>query len=85
MPTVPVILGTVDENGHSRVCTGATDAPVLVLHEPATAVDSVTEQTIAGRLRDFRTGRSTLLITSSPALLAACDRVVDLLESTSAR
>ena len=57
----------------------ATDAPVLVLHEPTTAVDSVTEQTIAGRLRALRAGRSTLLITSSPALLGCCDRIVDLL------
>ncbi|MBT0770020.1 ABC transporter ATP-binding protein [Kineosporia sp. J2-2] len=56
----------------------ATDAPVLVLHEPTTAVDSVTEQTIAQRLRAFRGRRSTLLIASSPALLSCCDRVVDL-------
>ncbi|MGO1183935.1 MAG: ABC transporter ATP-binding protein [Micrococcaceae bacterium] len=55
----------------------ATGAPVLVLHDPTTAVDSVTEQTIAERLRDIRAGHSTLLITSSPALLASCDRVVD--------
>lgn len=55
----------------------ATDAPVLVLHEPTTAVDSVTEQAIADRLRGLRAGRSTLLITSSPALLGGCDRVVD--------
>ncbi|MFI6274481.1 ABC transporter ATP-binding protein [Streptomyces sp. NPDC050988] len=58
----------------------ASDAPVLVLHDPTTAVDSVTEHTIAKRLRDVRVGRSTLLITSSPALLGSCDRVVDLLE-----
>jgi ABC-type multidrug transport system fused ATPase/permease subunit len=58
----------------------AADAPVLVLHDPTTAVDSVTEHTIAERLRDVRAGRSTLLITSSPALLGSCDRVVDLLE-----
>ncbi|GLZ02372.1 ABC transporter ATP-binding protein [Actinoplanes sp. NBRC 103695] len=58
----------------------AGDAPVLVLHDPTTAVDSVTEHTIAERLRDVRAGRSTLLITSSPALLGSCDRVVDLLE-----
>ncbi|WP_405061195.1 ABC transporter ATP-binding protein/permease [Kribbella sp. NBC_01505] len=58
----------------------ASNAPVLVLHDPTTAVDSVTEHTIAERLRDIRTGRSTLLITSSPALLASCDRVVDLVE-----
>lgn len=56
----------------------ATRAPILVLHEPTTAVDSVTEQTIADRLRGFRAGRSTLLIASSPALLGRCDRVIDL-------
>ncbi|MGO1791680.1 MAG: ABC transporter transmembrane domain-containing protein [Micrococcaceae bacterium] len=59
----------------------ATDAPLLVLHDPTTAVDSVTEHAIAGRLRGFRAGRSTLLIASSPALLGCCDRVVDLLEN----
>ncbi|MBM2621867.1 ABC transporter ATP-binding protein [Actinoplanes sp. LDG1-06] len=57
----------------------ASDAPVLVLHDPTTAVDSVTEHAIAGRLRGVRAGRSTLLIASSPALLGCCDRVVDLL------
>ncbi|GAA1003253.1 multidrug ABC transporter ATP-binding protein [Acrocarpospora pleiomorpha] len=56
----------------------ASDAPVLVLHDPTTAVDSVTEHTIAGRLCGVRAGRSTLLIASTPALLAACDRVVEL-------
>lgn len=63
----------------------ASDAPVLVLHDPTTAVDSVTEHAIAGRLRDVRAGRSTLLIASSPALLGCCDRVVDLLEDAPAR
>lgn len=56
----------------------ATDAPVLVLHDPTTAVDSVTEQAVANRLPGVRKGRSTLLITSSPALLGCCDRVIDL-------
>ncbi len=56
----------------------ASDAPVLVLHDPTAAVDSVTEHTIAGRLRGVRAGRSTLLIASTPVLLAACDRVVEL-------
>lgn len=54
-----------------------TDAPVLVLHDPTTAVDSVTEQAIADRLPDVRHGRSTVLITSSPALLRCCDRVIE--------
>ncbi|MGO2746877.1 ABC transporter transmembrane domain-containing protein [Microbacterium sp.] len=63
----------------------ATDAPVLVLHDPTTAVDSVTEQTIAARLHDMRHGRSTILITSSPALLSVCDRIVDLRDRGEAR
>ncbi len=56
----------------------AADAPVLVLHEPTTAVDPVTEGAIAGRLRAMRAGRATVLIASSPALLGCCDRIVDL-------
>ncbi|MGW4052676.1 ABC transporter transmembrane domain-containing protein [Streptomyces sp. NPDC004779] len=56
----------------------ASDAPVLVLHDPTTAVDPATEHTIAERLPVVRAGRSTLLIASSPALLGRCDRVVDL-------
>jgi ABC-type multidrug transport system fused ATPase/permease subunit len=56
----------------------ATGAPILVLHEPTTAVDSVTEQTIADRLRGLRADRSTLVLASSPALLGCCDRIIDL-------
>ncbi|MFD8067166.1 ABC transporter transmembrane domain-containing protein [Streptomyces parvulus] len=58
----------------------ASDAPVLVLHDPTTAVDPVTEHAIAERLPGVRAGRSTLLIASSPVLLGRCDRVVDLVE-----
>ncbi|MFD7609320.1 ABC transporter ATP-binding protein [Streptomyces sp. NPDC059828] len=58
------------------------DPPVLVLHEPATAVDAVTEVRIAAGIRDIRRGRTTLLVTSSPALLAVTDRVVLLHEGS---
>ena len=54
----------------------AADAPVLVLHDPTTAVDPVTEQEVADGLRRLRDGRTTLVITTSPALLAVCTRVV---------
>ncbi|MDT9696854.1 ABC transporter ATP-binding protein [Streptomyces sp. P17] len=54
----------------------AADAPVLVLHEPATAVDAVTEVRMAAGLRELRGGRTTVLVTNSPALLAVTDRVV---------
>ena len=56
----------------------AVDAPVLVLHDPTTAVDAVTESSIADGLRAARRRRSTILLTNSPALLAVCDRIVDL-------
>lgn len=54
----------------------AAAPPVLVLHEPTTAVDAVTEIEIAARLRAFRTGHTTVVLTTSPALLAVTDRVV---------
>ncbi|WP_431953658.1 ABC transporter ATP-binding protein [Actinacidiphila sp. bgisy167] len=52
------------------------DRPVLVLHDPTTAVDAVTEARIAVGLREHRRGRTTLLVTNSPALLSVADRVV---------
>ncbi|MFJ6724545.1 ABC transporter transmembrane domain-containing protein [Streptomyces sp. NPDC091281] len=63
----------------------ASDAPVLVLHDPTTAVDPVTEHAIAERLPGVRAGRSTLLIAASPVLLARCDRVIDLVGDTPPR
>nr|WP_203616933.1 ABC transporter ATP-binding protein [Streptomyces bauhiniae] len=53
-----------------------TEAPVLVLHDPTTAVDAVTEARIAEGLREIRQGRTTVVVTNSPALLAVTDRVV---------
>ena len=54
----------------------AADRPVLVVHDPTTAVDAVTEARIAAGLREIRKGRTTVLVTTSPALLAVTDRVV---------
>ncbi|GAB4050846.1 ABC transporter ATP-binding protein [Catellatospora paridis] len=53
----------------------AADTPVLVLHEPTTAVDAVTELRIVHGVRSLRAGRTTVVITTSPALLAAADTV----------
>ncbi|WP_329080627.1 ABC transporter ATP-binding protein [Streptosporangium sp. NBC_01469] len=54
--------------------------PILVLHDPTTAVDAVTEQDIARGLRSLRHPEgddtfTTVVVTGSPALLAATDRV----------
>ncbi|MFC4627307.1 ABC transporter ATP-binding protein [Promicromonospora alba] len=54
----------------------ATDAPLLVLHDPTTAVDAVTEAAIADGLRRVRAGRRTVIFTRSPVLLQVADRVV---------
>lgn len=58
-----------------------TDPEVLVLVEPTTAVDSMTENLIADGIRELRHGaaqpeRTTVVVTSSPVLLARTDRVI---------
>lgn len=77
---------SVGERGHSlsggqrqRVALAralAAERPVLVVHDPTTAVDAVTEARIAAGLREIRKGRTTILVTTSPALLSVTDRVV---------
>ncbi|SEC19797.1 ABC-type multidrug transport system, ATPase and permease component [Streptomyces misionensis] len=53
-----------------------TDPEVLVLDEPTSAVDSHTEAGVADGLRRLRSGRTTVVFTSSPLLLDRADRVV---------
>ncbi|WP_338675075.1 ABC transporter ATP-binding protein [Streptomyces sp. SCSIO 30461] len=53
-----------------------TDPEALVLDEPTSAVDSHTEARIGDGLRALRTGRTTVVFTSSPLLLDRADRVV---------
>ena len=53
----------------------ARDPEVLVLVEPTSAVDAHTESRIAKRLRDHRTGRTTVVMSSSPLVLDAVDEV----------
>ena len=60
----------------------AAEPAVLVLHDPTTAIDAATEDRIAAGLARVRARRTTLLVTSSPALLARCDRVVLVTDGT---
>jgi ABC-type multidrug transport system fused ATPase/permease subunit len=53
----------------------AADPEILVLVEPTSAVDAHTEARIAGRLRDHRAGRTTVVTTSSPLVLDVADEV----------
>ena len=52
-----------------------SDAEVLVLVEPTSAVDAHTEARIARRLREARGGKTTVVITASPLMLDQTDHV----------
>ncbi|MDQ1620011.1 MAG: hypothetical protein QOE19_2580 [Actinomycetota bacterium] len=83
---------TVDEGGRGfsggqrqRLALARTllsDAEVLVLIEPTSAVDAHTEALVSGRLRQARhgdgsgTARTTVVTSASPLLLDRCDEVV---------
>jgi len=78
--------GRVEEKGRSlsggqrqRVALARallTQAEVLVLVEPTSAVDAHTEARIADRLAAARAGRSTVIVTTSPLVLDRVDQVV---------
>jgi ABC-type multidrug transport system fused ATPase/permease subunit len=53
-----------------------SNAEILVLVEPTSAVDAHTEARIARRLRDARAGKTTMVVTTSPLVLDQADRVV---------
>ncbi len=53
----------------------ALDPEVLLLVEPTSAVDAHTEARIADRLVELRRGRTTVITTSSPLMLARADVV----------
>ncbi|UVY84113.1 ABC transporter ATP-binding protein/permease [Brachybacterium sp. NBEC-018] len=52
------------------------DAALVVLDEPTTALDPLTARRVAAGVRGL--GRTLLLVTGEPPLLAACHEVVDL-------
>ena len=53
-----------------------SNAEILVLVEPTSAVDAHTEARIARQLHDFRAGRTTVVVTASPLVLDRADAVV---------
>jgi len=61
-----------------------TDAEMLVLVEPTSAVDAHTEARIAARLAHARAGRTTVVMTTSPLLLARADAVILLADGRAA-
>ncbi|MFT4043082.1 MAG: ABC transporter ATP-binding protein [Gordonia sp. (in: high G+C Gram-positive bacteria)] len=61
-----------------------TDPAILVLRDPTTAVDSLTEQTICTAVHRLRheevTDRTTVIVTDSPAWCAVADRIITVAE-----
>ncbi|HMR47822.1 MAG TPA: ABC transporter ATP-binding protein [Arachnia sp.] len=60
-------------------------APGLVLHDPTSALDSVTETAIAARLRSDRAGLTTILLSPGPALLHSGETVTRVASPSSHR
>lgn len=60
-----------------------TDADLVVLNEPTTALDPITEQRVAHGLREL--DRPILVFTTSRILLAACTQVIDLATDSEGR
>ena len=58
----------------------AHDPDLLVLHDPTTAVDAVTESRIAERMRHARRRRRTVVVTRAPAFATGAYRVVRISE-----
>lgn len=56
------------------------DPEILILHEPTSSVDAVTEDHIAQKIREYRANRATIIITSSPPFLRQADEVLWLRE-----
>ena len=77
--------GDVEEKGRSlsggqrqRVALARallTNAEVLILIEPTSAVDAHTEARIAQRLAEHRRGKTTVVVSASPLVLDAVDEV----------
>lgn len=53
------------------------DPDVLVLVDPTSAVDSVTEVNIAQGIREYRAGKTTMVLSTSPAFRHIADRVIE--------
>jgi ATP-binding cassette, subfamily C, bacterial LapB len=50
--------------------------PIMVLDEPTSAIDTDTEATLVNRLKQELAGRTLILVTHRPSLLALVDRVI---------
>lgn len=50
--------------------------PIMVLDEPTSAIDTDTEAALVAKLKEEFAGRTLILVTHRPSLLALVDRVI---------
>ena len=53
------------------------DAPILILDEPTNHLDAEGSETIVDAIRDLSRGRTTILITHDPGLIAEADQIIE--------
>ena len=53
-------------------------APIMLLDEPTSNLDSLNEAAILRALKDGRAGRTVIIVSHRPSTLAIADRVVSL-------
>lgn len=58
-----------------------SEPELLVLIEPTSALDAVTEAAVARRVKEMRLGRTTVVVSSSPLWIGQADQTVHLEES----
>ena len=71
----------VEFSGGQRQRLGAARAllaepELLVMHDPTSSVDAPTEERMSSGIRSHRRGRTTMIVTTSPLVLALAARVV---------
>jgi ABC-type multidrug transport system fused ATPase/permease subunit len=88
---LPSGLGTQLDRGGANLSVGQRqrialarallrDPAILLLDEPTSALDAESERLLVDSLQRFRRGRTVLVVTHRPALLALADRVLTIRE-----